>query len=103
VREYIAKISDGVDLTASEAERAMEMIMDGNATAAQIGALLMGLKLKGESSQEITGFARAMRRRALGFKVPMDVVDTCGTGGIMQKLLIYPLLLLLWQLVQEFQ
>jgi len=81
VKEFIAKISDGVDLTSSEAERAMELIMDGSATHAQIGALLMGLKLKGETPQEITGFARAMRRRALGFRVPMDVVDTCGTGG----------------------
>jgi anthranilate phosphoribosyltransferase len=70
-------------LQAEEAEAVMNHIMSGNATDAQIGAYLMALRMKGETQDEITGSARAMRSNA--HRVPTngdgDLLDTCGTGG----------------------
>jgi anthranilate phosphoribosyltransferase len=71
-------------LNASEAESVMNQIMAGDATEAQIAAYLMGLRMKGETQDEITGSAQAMRANAE--KVPtrysgFDLLDTCGTGG----------------------
>lgn len=71
-------------LQASEAEAVMEQIMNGETTDAQIGAYLMALRMKGETPEEITGSARAMRHKS--FKVPTQtpadaLLDTCGTGG----------------------
>ncbi|HEY3384516.1 MAG TPA: anthranilate phosphoribosyltransferase [Vicinamibacterales bacterium] len=70
------------DLTADEAAGAMNEIMDGAASEATVAALLMGLAMKGERPEEIVGFARAMRDRAV--PVPgthEDAIDLCGTGG----------------------
>jgi anthranilate phosphoribosyltransferase len=71
------------DLTADQASQAMGAIMDGQAQPAHIAALLMALALKGERPEEIVGFARAMRARAVGLPGPLPtaVFDTCGTGG----------------------
>jgi anthranilate phosphoribosyltransferase len=70
------------DLTADEAAAAMGAIMDGDATPAQMGALLAGLRSKGERPQELVGLARAMRARAVPLRPGRtDVFDTCGTGG----------------------
>lgn len=72
----------GKHLTEAQASEAMTAIMDGNATGAQIGALLAALRMKGETADEITGFARVMRERSV--RVPTTrapLVDTCGTGG----------------------
>ena len=71
------------DLTTDQASAAMGAIMDGQAQPAHIAALLMGLALKGERPEEIVGFARAMRARAVALPgdPPADVFDTCGTGG----------------------
>jgi len=71
-------------LQAEEAESVMEQIMSGDATEAQIGAYLMALRMKGETTEEITGSARAMR--SASSKVPTSyegnqLLDTCGTGG----------------------
>jgi anthranilate phosphoribosyltransferase len=70
-------------LQSEEAEAVMNQIMSGGTTDAQIAAYLMGLRMKGETSDEITGSARAMRANA--HKVPTksngDLLDTCGTGG----------------------
>ncbi|MFN8374555.1 MAG: anthranilate phosphoribosyltransferase [Anaerolineae bacterium] len=70
-------------LQAEEAEAVMNQIMSGGTTDAQISAYLMGLRMKGETSDEITGSARAMRANA--YRVPTtgngDLLDTCGTGG----------------------
>lgn len=70
-------------LNAEQAESVMRQIMTGGATEAQIGAYLMALRMKGETTDEITGSARAMRAAAT--KVPTtvtgDMLDTCGTGG----------------------
>lgn len=70
------------DLPADDAARAMGAIMDGEATPAQIAALLVGLRMKGESPGEIVGLARAMRERAIPLtRAYPDALDTCGTGG----------------------
>src|SRR5206468_6905108 len=67
---------------AEEMAEAVGAIMDGQATPAQIGALLVALRMKGESVAEVVGAARAMRARATPLRVPAGVVvDTCGTGG----------------------
>ncbi len=82
IKDAIAKLADRCSLTEQEAESVMLEIMDGAATAAQIAAYLMGLRLKGETVEEVTGSVRAMRAKALRIAVgdPL-VVDTCGTGG----------------------
>lgn len=80
--EYIHKVVEGHSLTEAEAEKAMEVIMGGEATPAQIGAFLTALRLKGETAEEIAGFARTMRRLAEPLNSRHRVlVDTCGTGG----------------------
>jgi anthranilate phosphoribosyltransferase len=82
IKEAIQKVVDGQSLSDSEAERAMTEIMQGEATPAQIGAYLTALRMKGETVDEITGSARAMRHKAVRVRAndPL-VVDTCGTGG----------------------
>ncbi len=82
IKDAIAKLADRVSLAEKEAEEAMAEIMDGAATPAQIAAYLMGLRLKGETVDEIAGSVRAMRARAVRIAVgDPNVVDTCGTGG----------------------
>ena len=82
MKQLIASVVDGRDLNAAEAAEAMETIMSGGATPAQIGAFLVALRLKGETVQEISGFARVMREHATRIRVAGGpVVDTCGTGG----------------------
>ena len=83
IRSAIDGLSRGTDLRVEEAELVMQQIMQGDATAAQIGAYLMGLRIKGETPDEITGSARAMRAAAhrVPTNVAVDLLDTCGTGG----------------------
>ena len=70
------------DLTAEEAAGAMAAIMDGAATPAQIAGLLVALRMKGERTAEIVGFARTMRERSVRLTGDFtDAFDTCGTGG----------------------
>lgn len=84
--EAIAKIVQGEDLEEAQAEEVMGLIMEGEATPAQMGAFLAALRLKGETVAEITGFARVMRRFALRVETRHAfVVDTCGTGGDGQR------------------
>ena len=82
IKDAIAKLADRASLTEQEAESVMLEIMEGAATPAQIAAYLMGLRLKGETVEEISGSVRAMRAKAVRIAVgdPL-VVDTCGTGG----------------------
>jgi len=82
IKDAIAKLADRINLSEKEAEEVMLAIMDGQATPAQIAAYLMGLRMKGETVEEIAGSARAMREKATHIRVadPL-VVDTCGTGG----------------------
>jgi anthranilate phosphoribosyltransferase len=80
MKEHLAKAMRGTPLTEEEAGAAMAAIMDGLATPAQIGALLGALAARGETEDEVVGFARTMRARA----VPLPsrgAIDTCGTGG----------------------
>jgi anthranilate phosphoribosyltransferase len=81
IQQAIAKTADGGSLTSEEAEAVMTEIMDGKATPAQFGAFVTALRLKGETVDEITGFARVMRSKAQPLNLRRDVVDTCGTGG----------------------
>ena len=70
-------------LEVEQAEAVMQQIMNGEATESQIGAYLMALRMKGETTDEITGSARAMRNAAhrVPTTVDEDLLDTCGTGG----------------------
>ena len=96
IREAIYKVAQGKDLSELEMARVMEQITDGEATPAQIGALLVSLRIKGETVDEITGAARVLRAKSelipsANSKVSLDrdeinvdqetIVDTCGTGG----------------------
>jgi anthranilate phosphoribosyltransferase len=82
IKIAIQKLLSGEHLTKEEAELTMNFIMGGNATSSQIAALLIALRLKGETIDEITGFAQSMREHAVKIypKKP-NTVDTCGTGG----------------------
>jgi anthranilate phosphoribosyltransferase len=82
LRELVTRVAQGQDLTVSEASEAMGHMMAGEASPALAGALLTGLKMKGETADEITGFARAMRDHAQRIQPRCErLVDTCGTGG----------------------
>jgi anthranilate phosphoribosyltransferase len=80
MKEYLAKVARGEALTEDEAGAAMAVIMDGLATPAQIGALLLALAVRGETEDEVVGFARTMRGKAVPLR-SKGAVDTCGTGG----------------------
>ncbi len=81
IEEAISLVAARRSLTREQAANAMELIMTGEVTGAQFGALLMGLHLKGETVEEIAGFASVMRDKALRVEAGHSVVDTCGTGG----------------------
>jgi anthranilate phosphoribosyltransferase len=78
----LGRLLDGHDLTRDEAREAMNTIMSGDATPAQIGGFLVALRLKGETPDEIAGCAEAMRAHVLAVRPERDdLVDTAGTGG----------------------
>src|ERR1700690_1457797 len=87
IHEALQKIVADEDLSRVEAEAAMEEILSGHANDAQIAALLTALRMKGETVDELVGFATAMRRHAAPIfpgNLPLAIealVDTCGTGG----------------------
>jgi anthranilate phosphoribosyltransferase len=83
IREAIKMLIDNLSLSEAEMAECMKEIMEGKATDAQIGAFLTGLRIKGETIEEITGAARIMREKAITIKAPEGVLDTCGTGGDM--------------------
>jgi anthranilate phosphoribosyltransferase len=81
---FLHKIASGEDLSATEAQEAMLTILSGAATTPQIAAFLMGLRMKGETPEELLGFARAMREKTNRIDAcvhPEPLLDTCGTGG----------------------
>ena len=81
MKEYIRQVTDGEDLTQNEAREAATLVFE-EATEAQIGALLAGLRAKGETEGEIAGFAEGMRDAARRIDPDREpLVDTCGTGG----------------------
>jgi anthranilate phosphoribosyltransferase len=82
VQEALARLLEGRDLTRAQARDVMGEIMRGEATPAQIGGLLVALRLKGETAAEIAGCAEAMRAHVLAIRPKRrDLVDTAGTGG----------------------
>lgn len=82
MKEFIEKVVEGQDLTSDEAAAALQQIMTGNATDAQIAALLAGLRAKGETVSEIVGFAKTMRRHSVKVRTAdPNAIDMCGTGG----------------------
>src|SRR5262249_20498709 len=87
LKPFIAKVINGNNLTADEADQAMNIIMSGQATPAQIAAYTVALRMKNETVEEITGSVRAMRANALKVeladksKVIYDIVGTGGDGA----------------------
>ncbi len=83
MRAVLQKLAEGESLSAEEMFAALTEIVDGNATDAQIGAFIMGTRMKGETVEEIEGASRFFRERATKVEVshPSELVDTCGTGG----------------------
>jgi anthranilate phosphoribosyltransferase len=80
-RALIGKAATGASLTRDEAASAFEQMMSGEATPSQMGALLMALRVRGETVDEITGAVTAMRAKMLRVAAPPDAVDIVGTGG----------------------
>ncbi|MFI5000567.1 MAG: anthranilate phosphoribosyltransferase [Reyranellales bacterium] len=80
-RGLLAKVGNGDSLGIDEAERAFDIMTSGNATPAQMGAFLMGLKVRGETAEELAGGARALRAKVLRVKAPAGAIDIVGTGG----------------------
>ena len=82
IQQAVAKLLEGQGLSRSEMAQVMTEIVDTEATPAQVGALLAGLRLKGESVEEIAGAADVLRARVDPIRVDREIfVDTCGTGG----------------------
>jgi anthranilate phosphoribosyltransferase len=81
MKNILEKLLDKNNLAMEEAYGVMSDIMEGRATPAQIGAFLIALRLKGETVEEVSGFAQAMRDKALRLDYPGNLLDTCGTGG----------------------
>jgi anthranilate phosphoribosyltransferase len=81
IKEAINNLISGKSLTIKEASLVMEEIMEGNATQAQLGAFLVALRLKGETSEEVAGMASMMRSKSTCVNVHGPVIDIVGTGG----------------------
>jgi anthranilate phosphoribosyltransferase len=83
IKQAIRQVVEGGSLSFDEAGAAMDQIMSGQATPAQIASLLTALRMRGETVDEIAGFASAMREHSRHVELPPDIVavDTCGTGG----------------------
>ena len=80
-KSLIAKVATGASLSRDEAAIAFSRMMSGEATPSQMGGLLMALRVRGETVDEITGAVTTMRAKMLGVKAPADAVDVVGTGG----------------------
>ena len=82
IKQAISQVVAGDNLTEPASEAVMQQIMSGQATDSQISGLLVALRLKGETVEEVTGFARAMRHHAIPIRPHQRILaDTCGTGG----------------------
>ncbi len=80
-RGLIGKVATGASLSRDEAARAFDQMMSGEATPSQMGALLMALRVRGETVEEITGAVTTMRAKMLRVDAPADAIDVVGTGG----------------------
>ncbi len=81
LKTLIGKVATGASLTRQEAAAAFDRMMSGEATPSQMGGLLMALRVRGETVDEITGAVSAMRARMLRVTAPADAIDIVGTGG----------------------
>jgi anthranilate phosphoribosyltransferase len=81
VRAALAAVIEGRSLTVNEARGAMGAVMDGDATPSQLAALLVALRMRGETVEELAGFASAMRERVVRVAAPAGTIDVVGTGG----------------------
>src|SRR3954466_7329479 len=81
VRSALATVVDGGTLTLDEARDAMGSVMDGETTPALLAALLVALRMRGETVDELAGFATALRGRVPRVEAPAGAIDPCGTGG----------------------
>jgi anthranilate phosphoribosyltransferase len=81
IKEAIYKLINKKDLSFEEAKAVMEEMMEGTATQAQMGAFLTGLRMQGETIEEITAFATVMREKGIKIKPKREVIDIVGTGG----------------------
>lgn len=82
MRTILTSISEGRTLTQSEARRAMDLLLDGKAETEEIAGLLLGLRSRGETVEELIGFTSAMRHHAVPVTLPQtDALDIVGTGG----------------------
>ena len=80
-KALIGRVASGAALSVGESRAAFDAMMAGEATPSQMGGFLMALRVRGETVDEITGGAQAMRARALRIDAPEGTIDTCGTGG----------------------
>jgi anthranilate phosphoribosyltransferase len=80
-RGLIGKVATGASLSRDEAATAFDQMMSGEATPSQMGALLMALRVRGETVEEITGAVTTMRAKMLRVEAPPDAIDVVGTGG----------------------
>lgn len=80
-KPYIAALAEGHPLAREEARAAFSLIFDGAATPSQLGAFLMGLRMRGETVEEIIGAAQAMRAAMTTVEAPPEAIDIVGTGG----------------------
>src|ERR1700692_3320957 len=81
LKSIIGKVATGATLSSAEAATAFDSMMSGEATPSQMGGLLMALRVRGETVDEITGAVSAVRAKMLRVKAPSDAVDVVGTGG----------------------
>ena len=85
IQKYLNMLAEGQHLSVDDSGRVFQMIMAGGATPSQIAATLMGLRINGETVDEITGAAMVLRRKAKKIDIPEELqknlIDTCGTGG----------------------
>src|SRR6266480_962852 len=81
LKALIAKVASGAALTLEESAQAFDRMMSGEATPSQMGGLLMALRVRGETVDEITGAVRTMRSKMLLVEAPADAIDVVGTGG----------------------
>ncbi|MBE6822560.1 MAG: bifunctional anthranilate synthase component II/anthranilate phosphoribosyltransferase [Ruminococcaceae bacterium] len=81
LKPYLSKVVDGKNLTEQEAMQAMNYIMSDEATDSQIAAFITALRMKGETIEEITGFAKVMREKAKSVPISSAATDIVGTGG----------------------
>jgi anthranilate phosphoribosyltransferase len=78
---YLHRAAAGEHLSAEDAQSAMNALLEGEATSAQIAGFAVAIKMKGETAEELTGFARALREHMIVVNAGEGLIDTCGTGG----------------------